>query len=244
MQDILGTIEKISAPQQVAQRLKEAILSGKIVQGSKLPSERELAAQLKVSRPVLREAIVMLSSYGLIYSKQGEGTFVVDKFSENILSFMGFDNNLNRGNYQYFFACRKLFEIGMVEEIIKNVTNQKTNQLTKVNQTFSKEFSNLGKYIEAEIEFHRTFVGLTQNPLVLELYSIVLKFIYTSASYLLASKDIRNETLVAHRKIIEALESKDEELCKAAVSEHLFISQSNLEHYYQRYDKSEQPANA
>lgn len=234
MEEIFSSIEKISAPQQTANQLKQAIMTGQLPMGSKLPSERELAAQMGISRPVLREAIVMLSSYGLIVSKQGEGNFVADHFPESVLSFLGFGSNLNRSNYRYFFQCRELFEMGLAQLVVENATSSAIGELNRINQTFAKTDLDIQRHVEAEVNFHRTLISLAQNPLALELYSIVLKFMNASASCLLTTERIREEAYDAHRKIITALVGQDVEAYKQAVWEHLQVARGNMDAYYQQ----------
>lgn len=68
----------------VAKQLEQRILEGALKTGDRLPAERELALELGVSRPCLREAIQKLASRGLLYSRQGGGTFVADELSESL----------------------------------------------------------------------------------------------------------------------------------------------------------------
>ena len=234
MENIFGTIEKISAPQQVMQKLKEVILSGKLPYGSRLPSERKLAEMLNVSRPVLREAIVMLSSYGLTYSKQGEGTFIVDDFPQSVLAFMGFDKELNKDNFRYFFECRKMFESGMASHVVENTTDDNINNLVRINSTFRSSEYELQDYVNAEIEFHSTFMKIAGNPLVLQLYSLVVKFMYSSAAYLLSDESTRTETFLAHNRIIEMIRERNADSIHEAVNDHLVISLNNLDRFFKK----------
>ena len=235
MDVFFSPVEKVTASQIVTQQLKKAIVSGEMEPGTKLPSERELSSQMKVSRPVIREAMVTLASYGLITSRQGEGNYVADRFSESVLEFMGFSNELTVENYKYFFDCRLLFERGTSESIIRNVTKEGIEELKKINQIFSSEASD-ETYIHAEVEFHRGFMKLSKNPLIVELYTIVLKFMQISASYLLASQSIREEAFLAHNKIIEALEQKNVEKCIKAIEKHLDIACNNLRIYFAEHE--------
>lgn len=57
-------------------QIEDLIASGILRQGRKLPSERELADMLGISRPKLREALHVLEERGLVTTKHGEGTFV------------------------------------------------------------------------------------------------------------------------------------------------------------------------
>ena len=57
-------------------QLRERISSGDYASGSRLPGEHELSALFSVSRPVVRDALGRLRDEGLVYSRQGAGTFV------------------------------------------------------------------------------------------------------------------------------------------------------------------------
>lgn len=64
---------------RVADELFRGIRHGRYPGGSKLPSERRLALEFEVSRPVVREALGMLSSLGLVEIQVGRGAFVTEK---------------------------------------------------------------------------------------------------------------------------------------------------------------------
>ena len=63
----------------VAASLERRILEGSLKPGDRLPPERELAIELGVSRPSLREAIQKLASKGMVQSRQGGGTYVTHR---------------------------------------------------------------------------------------------------------------------------------------------------------------------
>jgi GntR family transcriptional regulator, transcriptional repressor for pyruvate dehydrogenase complex len=65
-------------PQEVAEQLRTMILRGRYRAGDKLPPERKLADTLGVNRATLREALKTLEQMGLVRSRQGDGTRVLD----------------------------------------------------------------------------------------------------------------------------------------------------------------------
>ena len=72
-------LDKISAVplyEQLRKALLEAITSGKLPAGTKLPTEEELCAQFGISRPVARQAYNMLIEEGFVERMRGRGTFV------------------------------------------------------------------------------------------------------------------------------------------------------------------------
>ncbi len=69
-------------------KLQAAILSGKFNIGEKLPSERDLAKMLGVSRPVLHEALVALNTQGLVQIEARRGVFVSDYRRESSMALL------------------------------------------------------------------------------------------------------------------------------------------------------------
>lgn len=68
--------------EQVADQIRAGIETGLYAQGSRLPSERELALKLKVSRPAVREAIGALQNEGIVFTRHGSGTYVADAIAQ------------------------------------------------------------------------------------------------------------------------------------------------------------------
>jgi len=68
----------------IVSQIEEMILDGALKPGDRLPAERDLSQQLDVSRPSLREALVILEAKGLIRSRRGGGTFVSDAIASSI----------------------------------------------------------------------------------------------------------------------------------------------------------------
>lgn len=72
------TVNPPKVSDAIVSQVEQLILEGVLKPGERLPPERELAQQLNVSRPSLREAITTLKSRGLLQSRRGGGNFVVD----------------------------------------------------------------------------------------------------------------------------------------------------------------------
>ncbi len=71
-------IRRLKAAEQVAQRLRDAILQGRFKPGERLPSERHLAEQFQVNRSTVREAITRLEATEIVETRHGGGTRVRD----------------------------------------------------------------------------------------------------------------------------------------------------------------------
>lgn len=82
---------------QVYEGIREAILSGRLLPGTRLPASRTLAAELGVSRPTVSEAYGMLHDEGYVRSRVGSGTFVAPELPEELLSAARADGTVGQG---------------------------------------------------------------------------------------------------------------------------------------------------
>src|SRR5512138_936920 len=72
----LQSIEPRRLYRQIAEQLRALVRVGEYPVGSRLPPERDLAAQLRVSRPSVREALIALEVEGLVEVRMGSGVYV------------------------------------------------------------------------------------------------------------------------------------------------------------------------
>ena len=114
-------------------RLLYSKLSDKIYQyikdenlrpGDKLPGERKLAAEWKVSRPSLREAIRELENQGIVHAEVGKGTFVTDYVEGRQFSI-----HLALKNFLELFEVKTVLERYSLEKAIPNISEERLNQL-------------------------------------------------------------------------------------------------------------------
>lgn len=74
---------------QIAEKMREKIEAGHFPPGSKLPSEIELQDEYNAARNTVRSAVELLISRGLVETRQGQGTFIVEKFQPFITTLSG-----------------------------------------------------------------------------------------------------------------------------------------------------------
>ena len=74
----IQSIEPRRLYRQIADQIRTLVRSGEFPAGSRLPPERDLARQLGVSRPSVREALIALEVEGLVEVRIGSGIYVLD----------------------------------------------------------------------------------------------------------------------------------------------------------------------
>ena len=75
----LQTVEPLRLYRQIAEQLRALMTSGEFTPGSRLPAERDLAKQLGVSRPSVREALIALEVEGWVEVRTGSGVYMLDR---------------------------------------------------------------------------------------------------------------------------------------------------------------------
>ena len=139
----------------VASTLERRILEGSLKSGDRLPPERELAIELGVSRPSLREAIQKLASKGMVTSRQGGGTYVTDALESTFFDpwqdMMGSYPNLREDMLEF----RRMLEGQAAEWAAERATDA---DLQRLDQSFnalqsSFEGDDTAKRSDADIAF-------------------------------------------------------------------------------------------
>jgi len=97
---------------QLENILRSKIEGGEVMPNHKLPTEQELSREYKISRATVRQALAALVSEGLLYRKQGKGTFVTEKASQTkSVKLTGFTEDLFSEGHQ---AEVKIMEVRRV----------------------------------------------------------------------------------------------------------------------------------
>jgi GntR family transcriptional repressor for pyruvate dehydrogenase complex len=102
-------IGRKSVSELVVQRILDMVKAGSLAPGHKLPAERDLAQQLDVSRPTVREALRALAILGVVEIRHGGGVYVTSLDAE-LLSPMDFFVTLSASNMAELFDARIQFE--------------------------------------------------------------------------------------------------------------------------------------
>lgn len=218
MQELLKPIENKSLKEIFVDRFEELILSGRLSIGQKLPSERELALQMSVSRPVVHEGLVELASRGLITMKPRLGAMVNDyrRFgSPEILNslFNYQKGNLDPKILRGVLSMRLLIEVETGRLAARNRTDQ---QLDKFRELINREGKinpgDVNQLAEVDFEFHHLVTLATDNPI----YPLLLnsmKSIYTNLTrQFFQDATVLPRVFAYHREFVDAITVKDEKM--------------------------------
>ena len=223
----------------VVRQVEQLILRGILRPGERLPSERELAEKLAVSRPSLREALSELQASGLLTSRAGAGIFVAEvlgsAFSPALMRLFG---THDEAVYDYL-AFRKDLEGLAAERAARVGSNTDLKVINaiyfKMEAAQSKRSSDEEARLDAQ--FHMSICEAGHNVVMLHMMRSMYELLQTGVFYnrqaTFRQCSGRSELLGQHRAINEALQARDPEAARIAVHNHLDFVESVLKTQHQ-----------
>lgn len=153
-------------PAKLAEYAVRAILSmiaeGQWRVGDLLPSQRELADQLGISRPSLREAVSTLEGRGIIRSHPGKGMYLVSMPSDEAQQQLDRKALSPHDIYQLRYALEP-FVVGLVAQTISS-TELMQLQMNLMSMKAAIDMEDVVGAMEMELEFHRQLISFSTNP--------------------------------------------------------------------------------
>lgn len=209
----------------VINTIKDLILKKEILPGDKLPSETELSEQLGFSRGSIREAMKILSAFGVIQIRRGDGTYVANQITDSMINPLIFSLILTEANTKELVELRELMEFEVARLIIKNAKDEDLECIhkafIKMKDLTEKGNEDMDLLVQCELEFHKAMGLATRNQLVEKIYDFVLEFFAPYIRKTFENKEKGWNALRLHQQIIEALMAKDLEKTLKAIKESI-----------------------
>jgi GntR family transcriptional repressor for pyruvate dehydrogenase complex len=216
----------------IATTIEQRILEGTLKPGDRLPSERELAAELGVSRPSLREAIQKLVAKGLLHTRERGGTRVTDRldahFTDPWEQMLSGHPDVHRDMLEF----RQLLETQAAYWAADRCTDVDIRLLDEAHANLQALYDGapLQKCIDADLGFHQAIAEASHNVLVSHLTASLMKVIHGHISDNLRALHPRphrwDQLRLQHREIWLAIrEHRPEDAARAARAHIEFVRQ-------------------
>ena len=203
---------------KVAAQISSLIESGQLDVGDRLPSERDLAEQLGVSRPTVREAMIALELSGIIEIRTGAGIYVTEKQPELSLKDRGI------GPFE-ILESRQMIEVKACGLAAERITDQQIAQLKVALTEMKEEQQSENASEQADWKFHCIIAKATQNTAMLTIINWLWELRNQSTLSTSFLETIRKEgvhpALEEHQEILNALEKRDPAAAEIAMAKHI-----------------------
>ncbi len=215
MKELLGPLKTESLKEVFISRFEGLILSGRLSMGQKLPSERELALQLGVSRPVVHEGLVDLATKGLVSMKPRVGAVVNDFRREGSITLLNSLLNYHQGRIspeilEGMIEMRKLIEMETARLAAINRTDEQFEELTvHVSDELRIKHKDINALTEADFRFHH-LIALASSNVIYPLFLNSLKEVYTNLSgVFFGDGSVVEVVFDLHVRMLKAIGKKD-----------------------------------
>lgn len=218
----------------VAASLERRILEGSLKPGDCLPPERDLASELGVSRPTLREAIQKLASKGMVQSRQGGGTYVTDRLESTFLdpwqAMMGVHPNLREDLLEF----RYMLEGQAAEWAAERATDADLTRLTLAfnEMNLASDVDDLNRRSSTDIAFHQAIGEASHNIVIGHLSAALLRLMHDNIH--LSLKELKNIPAASsqlksqHAAIYDAIQQHQPAAARAAAETHINFVRETL----------------
>lgn len=206
--------------ESVAARIEELIHSGQIPPGGKLPSERQLAESLGVSRGLVREAILELALKGLVSRRQGRGTEVRGPHrSEFTGAIVGYLAEREREVLE-LLDFREALEPPIAARAAERATSADVQRLREIANALDAE-SDPERAADLDAGFHHGIALATRNHVLVNLVETSMEVLNQTRRHHLQTSERRQRSREGHRAIFAAIEAGDAEAAERAMIEHI-----------------------
>jgi len=214
--------------EQVMAQIEERILSGELKAGDQLPSERDLATLLGVSRPSLRESLRVLEALGVVEIRRGGadgGAILLSAPGSGMVSLLKLQIALAHFSWNDVLETRLALEVWAVAEAALRATEADHAELAGILDRMDDPDIDSSDFNELDAAFHVRIASSTGNALTAHFMGSLRTAIHRQMVQMYAELEDWRRTAVTvrreHREILQAIVDKDADRAVTLMRAHI-----------------------
>ncbi len=209
--------------EEIAEHLELLIVSGKLKEGDRIPSERALMDTFGTGRPSVREAIFSLQKKGLLTANPGNIPRVQSPDAKSMLREMSsaVQQYLRRPQgMRNLQQARSLLESGLARTAARIATKDDIRRLETALRR-NERAKSTEAFVAADMEFHATIAGISGNDIFTALNQSMGEWLAEQRRVSASSGVSTDEVLLQHRRVFDAIAAHDQDAAWTAMEDHL-----------------------
>lgn len=222
--------------EEAVEQIADKIRSGDLAVGDRLPSERDLAAQMRISRPTVREAVKMLSEAGVLEVRRGQsgGIFVRSELVPRELLRSGWEMRVSE--VSGVLEARRLLEPRVAQLAAVHATDA---DFARMRATIDRQreladprdfLRNEDLFLQLDLKFHLLIARATGNSTIVSLMRQLFRRLEIARDMAVHAATVPDWVIDVHERTIDAIRSADFARIDEVMDEHL----SQLEQVWER----------
>lgn len=177
----LRTLPRDRLIDRATEAIKDYILANGLKGGDRLPSEQELARALGVSRNVVRQAVSILETIGVVRAAQGRGLYVADVVDTDVFrQIAAWINSAELEDGQYY-EVRSIFDRGIFELLLARASDADLDRIEGIARAMVDAIDDDALH-RLHDEFHQACLAATGNPFLVTMGTILYRFFWSVAA--------------------------------------------------------------
>jgi DNA-binding FadR family transcriptional regulator len=229
----------------VVDGIKRMITSGALQAGSRLPIEKDLAVELRVSRSSLREGVRALCIMGVLETRQGDGTYVTSLEPSLLLAPMSFLVDLHsEADASYLQSVRRVLETEAAGRAAMTISTDALSEATRILASVEPLITSTSQpdyeaCMEADIAFHRVVAHASGNPALEALIeALATRTIRGRMWRAITEEGALSTTHAEHMAILHALAVHDPDSARLRMGTHLLAVQDFMHEHPTEADQA------
>jgi GntR family transcriptional regulator, transcriptional repressor for pyruvate dehydrogenase complex len=223
--DWIQPIKTQRAFEEILDQLEQALLTGQLAAGGRLPPERDFAAALGVSRASVREAIRVMEALGLVDINRGPAGAVLRPEPRNAFAEI-LRLHLALGHYSWpsIIELRGILEGWAFAEAARRADESLLAELSELLTRMAEPAVDQTTFLELDLAFHSKVVSASDNPLlagILEGCSAVIRKGMFEGITAGAWPETARRLIEDHRELYELVARGDADAASSSVREHI-----------------------
>jgi GntR family transcriptional regulator, transcriptional repressor for pyruvate dehydrogenase complex len=217
----LEPIKSTRIYEEIVRQVRLLISDGRLKSGDRLPPERDLAEQFRVSRTSVREALRALESRGLVEIRAGEGAFVRDISVDALVEPLALVILPHREGVGELFEARRLLEPAIAALAARRATPDEIGEMERILDEQAREVARGRTGVAQDSAFHAALANSAHNRAISRIVNALMDLLTQSREESLQTPGRPQRSHRDHRRILEAVRRRDEVAAHRAVIDHL-----------------------
>ena len=222
-QNLFSTVTPRKIPDVVYKQLVSLISSGRLKPGERLPSEREMAMDMGISRQSIREAINKAKTVGLIEVRQGGGTVVVSSVGEHLKTPLAIILEEQAEKIFEFLDIRKLFEGWCAERAAMAARAADLRAMQELLKRMETLEPGEAAWEKADLKFHSAIAAASHNVIAIHIMDGLKASFndYFKAKKFALGPERKDVLFHQHAAIFTAIQQGNPQKAKDRMTDHL-----------------------